>query len=518
MDNNELYDDLIRVRIQKTEKLRSIGIEPYPYRFDRTHRAAGIIDRFDELESTETNVRFAGRIIRKNNMGKAFFVHILDETGRIQVYIRKDNLTSEEWEAFQLLDMGDFIGVEGPVFRTKTKEITIKADSIEVLSKSIRPLPVVKEVIREDSHSVIDAVTDKEHRYRQRYVDLVVNPEVREVFATRARIIRIIRQFLYERDFMEVETPTLQTVYGGAAARPFKTFHNSLGMNLYLKISPELYLKRLIVGGMDRVYEMSRTFRNEGIDRTHNPEFLLLELYQAYADYNDMMDLVENLFETISLEVHGSTEVEFNGKILSFKRPWERIPMEEAIRRYANLDVRKMDDSELEKHANEHGFDSSGEFIRGLAVNHLFEELVEHHLEHPTFITDYPKETSPLCKGKRGDSRLIERFEPFIAGVEFGNAYSELNDPVIQRRLLENQAKGRQVEGEIQPMDEDFVRAVEYGMPPVGGLGLGIDRIVMIFTGQLSIRDVILFPHLRPEEGRKLREPPQSENTSWEDL
>ncbi len=380
--------------------------------------------------------------------------------------------------------------------------MTVQAKEIEVLTKSIRPLPVVKEVTREDSRKIIDQVTDKEHRYRQRYVDLVVNPEVRDVFQMRARITGLIRRFLDGHDFIEVETPTLQSVYGGAAAQPFQTYHNALGMSLFLKISPELYLKRLVVGGMDRVYELSRAFRNEGVDRTHNPEFMLLELYQAYADYHDMMALVEELFEFLAISLTGGTEIVYGQETISFKCPWRRMTMVDSLKECAHLDVESLDDNELEKHAREHGFEYSGTFIRGLAINHLFEVLVEHHLQQPVFITDYPKETSPLCKVKRGDDRLIERFEPFIAGMEFGNAYSELNDPVVQRQLLKQQADERKAGDVDYPMDEDFVRAMEYGMPPVGGLGLGVDRMVMIFTNQRSIRDVILFPHLRPEGGR----------------
>jgi len=493
--------DLISQRLRKVQDLRERGVNPYPYRFKRTYLSADVIRDFERLKSSEETVSLAGRIMSIRMMGKASFSHIQDRAGRIQIYVRRDSVGDGAFETYKLLDIGDFIGVTGNVFRTRTGEITLEVKRLEVLCKAIRQLPIVK-VKEEDGRKIVfDEFADKEQRYRRRYVDLVVNPDTAKIFETRSKIIRAVRRFLDERGFLEVETPTLQPVYGGANARPFVTHHNALDMRLYLRISPELYLKRLIVGGLERVYDLSKNFRNEGIDRIHNPEFTMLELYQAYADFNDMMELTEQLYRSVVLEVKGTTEIEYQGVRISFEVPWRRIRMTDALKEYAGIDVEGMDDRALLEVAKRNGIDVDGEPPRGMLIHELFEALVEDKLVQPTFVTHFPKETTPLCKVDRSDPRYIERFEPYINGWEMGNAYSELNDPVLQRELLERQSASRRLEidDEKPPMDEDFVRALEYGMPPTGGLGLSIDRMVMLLTDQFSIRDVILFPQMRPE-------------------
>lgn len=478
---------LMDERRRKLKALRDLGINPYPYKYEPTHHAGTLLDRFDKLSKKKTAVKAAGRIMSLRRMGKASFAHIEDHTGKIQLYFKKDTL-KESYELLKLLDIGDFIGAAGTLFRTKTGEATIEVKELTILSKSLRPLP-------EKWHGL----KDTEIRYRKRSVDLVMNPKVREVFRTRSRIISGMRAFLDAADFLEVETPTLQTIYGGAAARPFITHHNTLDIDLYLRISNELYLKRLIVGGFEKVYEFVKDFRNEGIDRTHNPEFTMMECYWAYADYNDMMKLTEDMISTIALDLFGTTKHTFQGKKIDFKPPWKRLPMIAAVKKYAGFDVKKMSDEELFAEVRRLGLELE-EQKRGFAIAALFEELVEEHLTGPLFITDYPRDTCPLAKPHRKDPSLIERFEPYVAGWEMGNAYSELNDPVLQRTLLEQQAKSlASGHEESHPMDEDFCQALEVGMPPTGGLGLGIDRWVMIFTDQPSIRDVIFFPTMRPQ-------------------
>jgi len=492
----EEENTLITVRINKVRELREeLKINPYPYNYDVTHYSEGIIAGFDDTAEEEIRVSAAGRIMTQRIMGKASFCTIQDRDGRIQVYLAQKSIGEEAYSVFRKLDIGDIIGIRGPVRRTKTGEITIFADEMTLLTKNVRPLPIVKEKDGE----VYDQFADKELRYRNRHVDLIVNPDVRDIFKKRVSIIRSIRNILDSKDFYEVETPVLQPLYGGAAASPFTSHHNALDITLYLRISLEPYLKRLIVGGIDRVYEIGKCFRNEGIDRTHNPEFTLLELYQAYADYNDMMQITEELFEKTSLEVNGSTDVEFDEKKISLKTPWKRITVVDALREYAGLDIESMSDTDIQDEVARHGGVLKGDYIRGLAIDLLFELLVEEKLIQPTFVTHQPVETTPLCKPDYDDPRYLQRFELFINGTEFANAYSELNDPIFQRKTLHEQSLRREVDEEVPPMDENFVQAIETGMPPTGGLGIGIDRFVMLLTGQTSIRDVLFFPTMKPE-------------------
>jgi lysyl-tRNA synthetase class 2 len=487
----------------RLELLRQKGVEPYPGKFPVTHTASAVLGTFDALEKEQTSVSLGGRLLSKRGHGKASFGHILDHTGKLQVYFRQDVLGAEAYQLFDLLEVGDIIGVSGPVFRTRTGEVTVKAEAVRLLSKSLRPLP-------EKWHGLKDVET----RYRQRYVDLIVNTEVRQMFADRSRIIRAIRRFLDSRGFIEVETPVLQPLYGGAFARPFVTRHEALDMELYLRIADELYLKRLIVGGLDRVYEIGKDFRNEGIDRTHNPEFTQLEVYQAYADYQDVMDLVEEMLQEVVKEVHGGTKCKYGEHELDFSGPWKRLSYFAALKDALGVDLAGSTDEDVRALCLKLGMDveaitSGGRtMLRGWLLDELFSEKVQPNLIQPTFVYDYPKEISPLAKEKAGSPGIAERFEPIIAGLEVGNAFSEQNDPLEQARQFDLQAEARS-EGalEVQPKDLDYLRALEYGMPPTGGLGLGIDRIVMILTGAHSIRDVMLFPQLRPESLRHDDEP-----------
>jgi lysyl-tRNA synthetase class 2 len=449
-------------------------------------------------------VRLAGRVVSKRDMGKSTFVHLADRTGRIQLYFRVNQLGAETYGLLDLIDLGDWIGVAGPLFRTRTGEVSVRVDEFALLAKSIRPLPMGKEEVDAETgeRRVYSGFTDVEARYRQRYADLAVNPEVREVFVTRARIVTALRRFLDERGFIEVETPVLQPLYGGAAARPFVTHHNALDMQLYLRIADELYLKRLIVGGMERVYEISKDFRNEGIDRFHNPEFTMLEFYAAYLDYEGVMRLTEEMLSSVATSVFGSTRVERDGTEIDFAPPYARYTMYEALREIGGVDVETLSDAEMGERVRALGVsaDEVKTMGRGKLIDELFGELVEPRLVQPTFITDYPREMSPLAKPKRGNDELTERFELIVAGKELCNAYSELNDPIDQRSRFEAQVRLKAAgDEEAQGMDEDFIRAMEYGMPPTGGFGMGVDRLTMILTGQPSIRDVILFPTLRPE-------------------
>jgi lysyl-tRNA synthetase, class II len=496
----DYQEELIARRTAKVDRLREMDIDPYPYRFDPTHTSANVIADAEAL--MDVSVTVAGRLMSIRGKGKTSFAHLQDTDGRIQIYVRRDTLGDAAFEAWKQLEIGDIVGVEGKVFRTRTEEITVNADTVTVLAKSIRPLPVVKEQVVDGERKVFDDIRQNvELRYRHRSIDLIVNPDIREVFEKRARIVRAVRDVLDTRGFVEVETPALQQVYGGANARPFKTFHNSLEMDLFLKISPELYLKRLLAGGMDRVYDLSKNFRNEGVDRTHNPEFTMLEVYQAYADYTDMMALTETIYSEACLAINDSLKIVYQGTQIDLTPPWERLPMVEAIERYAGIDIGSLDDAELLATVVERDPDISPDTPRGLLVGELFEQRVEDKLVGPVFITLHPEETTPLCKQARGMPGYIERFEPFIVGWEIGNAYSELNDPLRQRELLEAQAADREVDGETPPVDEDFLQAIERGMPPAGGLGLGIDRMVMLLADQASIRDVIAFPALRPDSG-----------------
>jgi lysyl-tRNA synthetase, class II len=493
---------VMRDRIAKLEALRERGVEPFGYSFDRTHSTAEARALFSDANGETEPVRIAGRILSLRDMGRSRFAHVADRSGRLQVYFRLNDLGPEKFSLLDLVDLGDWIGVEGPVFRTRTGEITLRAQQWEVLSKAVRPLPLGKEEVDPESgeRRVYSGFTDLEARYRQRYADLAVNPAVREVFVLRARAISAIRRFLDERGFLEVETPVLQPIYGGAAARPFVTHHNALDMPLYLRIADELYLKRLIVGGLERVYEIGKDFRNEGIDRTHNPEFTMLEFYAAYLDYEDVMRLTEELLVHIVSEVTGGTTLRYDGADIEFRAPFARYTMYDALKELGGVDVPGSTDAELRERLRHSGVEGTGTMSRGKLIDELFGSLVEPALVQPTFITDYPREMSPLAKPKRGDAELTERFEVVVAGREILNAYSELNDPFDQRARFEAQGRLREAgDEEAHLLDTDFIRALEYGMPPTGGFGMGIDRLVMLLADQPSIRDVILFPTMRPE-------------------
>lgn len=502
MDNNVVQtdvNDLIKRRLDELNELKSKNFETYAYEYGVDSFSASIKNNFKEEETKD--VKVAGRIMAIRRMGKASFAHIEDKEGRIQIYLKKDEI-GESYTAFKLMDIGDIIGVDGYVFKTRTGEISVHARSLSLLSKSIRPIPIAKEVVDEEGNKkVFDQFADKELRYRQRYVDLIVNPKVKDVFRYRSKIITALRSFLDTNHFLEVETPILQPLYGGAAARPFVTHHNTLDMQLYLRIADELYLKRLIVGGFDRVYEISKDFRNEGIDKTHNPEFTMLELYAAYKDYNWMMEFVEEMVCHVCDVVFGTTQFEIEGKKIDFKGPWKRVSMADELRKYTGLDVITSSKEDLASELKKRGFEPSGKESKGKLIDELFEITIQSSLIQPTFVTDYPEELSPLAKKHRSREGLVERFEGFVLGREICNAFSELNDPIDQKQRFENQSKMRdEGDDEAHQIDEDYVRAMEFGMPPTAGLGVGIDRLVMLLTNQPSIRDVILFPHMRPEK------------------
>ena len=489
----EETNELMRQRKEKLNEIRKAGIDPYPHQYAPTHTTLDIRDEFDDVTENpdETHrVTVAGRIMTKRDHGKSSFVNLQDSTGQIQIYVRRDGVGADSYLIYRRFDVGDIIGVSGVVFRTRTGELTILVDSVELLSKSIRPLP-------EKWHGL----QDKQTRYRQRYADLIMNPEVKEVFIQRTQIIQAIRDMLNERDFIEVETPVLQPIYGGASARPFTTYHNTLDQSLYLRIANELYLKRLIVGGFDRVYEFSKDFRNEGMDRDHNPEFTMLELYQAYADYKEIMELTEKLVAQTVEKLHGRTKIIYQEQEIDFAPPWERMSMIEAIQKYSSFDPESLSAHELHSTAADSGIELEGDEPRGEIIAELFDVFVESKLIQPTFIYDYPIEVSPFAKKKPENPEFVERFEFFICGMELGNAFSELNDPIDQRqRFMEQASNLAKGDEEAFMVDEDYLRALEYGMPPTGGLGIGIDRLTMLLTDQYSIRDVILFPQMRPEK------------------
>lgn len=488
---------LIQIRKQKVKEIREeLGINPYPYRYDSTALSSDILGEFSEYETSQKRVQLSGRVMAMREMGKASFCTIQDTGGRIQLYVSEKNIGDHGYALFKKIDIGDIIGVGGTVKKTKVGEITVFIDELVLLSKSIRPLPVVKEKDGE----VFDAFADKELRYRNRHIDLIVTPGVRETFLKRIAIIREIKRLLDEKGFLEVETPILQPVYGGASASPFTSHHKALDLRLYLRISLEPYLKRLLVGGFDRVYEIGKCFRNEGIDRTHNPEFTMLELYQAYADFSDMMDITELIVTSTARAVTGGSTISCGGNEISLKAPWRRLKVVDALMEFASLDVLSMSDRDLETEVEKHGGCLKGDFARGLAIDELFKILVEDKLVGPVFITHHPAETTPLCKPDYDDERFLQRFELFINGTEIANAYSESNDPILQRTTLYQQSLRRDVDDEAPPMDENFVQAIEAGMPPAGGLGIGIDRLVMLLTGETSIRDVLFFPTMRPQD------------------
>jgi lysyl-tRNA synthetase class 2 len=498
-DQLELNELMLRRR-EELQELKKLGINPYPYEFASTAYSQEIKETFVD-GAPERSVAIAGRIMSLRRMGKASFCHIQDSRGKIQVYLKRDDLGSL-YDAFRLMDIGDIIGIEGYVFRTRMGEISVHARTLTLLSKSLRPLPVPKEKVDENgSRTIYDPFSDKELRYRQRYVDLVVNPELREVFVKRSKLIATIRRFFDERGFLEAETPVLQPQYGGAFARPFVTHHNALDVDLYLRIADELYLKRLIVGGFDGVYEISKDFRNEGMDRSHNPEFTMMEVYVAYRDYRWMMQMVEELVSTVAVQIAGSLKIQNGNQVLDFTPPWPRVTMFDAIRKYTGKNLRGLSMENLRTAAKELGVEVKPADGVGTVIDEIFSTCVEPHLIQPTFVTDYPVEMSPLAKRHRSEPGLVERFEAICNGQEICNAFSELNDPLDQRERFEEQMRARaRGEEEVQPLDEDFLRALEYGMPPTAGLGMGIDRLAMLLTGRDSIRDVIFFPAMKPEK------------------
>ncbi|KZE73562.1 lysine--tRNA ligase [Paenibacillus elgii] len=490
-------NELLQIRRNKLDELRGLGVDPFGQKFERTHHAGDIFKAYEdkskeELEAHSAEVSIAGRIMQKREMGKAGFAHIQDITGKIQIYVRADALEEAKYKAYELLDIGDLIGVRGTVFKTKTGELSVKANSVEVLSKSLLPLP-------EKYHGLKDV----ELRYRQRYVDLIMNQDVQQTFILRSKIIQSMRRYLDSRGYLEVETPTLHAIAGGAAARPFITHHNALDMQLYMRIAIELHLKRLIVGGMEKVYEIGRVYRNEGISTRHNPEFTMIELYEAYADYKDIMKLTEEMVAHIAQEVLGTTKITYQDQEIDLAPSWRRVSMVDAIKEVTGVDFSvQMTDEEAHRLAKEHNVPVEPMMTFGHIVNQFFEKFVEETLIQPTFITGHPVAISPLAKKNEQDPRFTDRFELFIVAREHANAFTELNDPIDQRERFEAQLVEReQGNDEAHEMDEDFVRALEYGMPPTGGLGIGIDRLVMLLTNAPSIRDVLLFPLMRERQG-----------------
>lgn len=496
------------IRRKSLEEFAKLGINPYPAElFEVNASAREILENYERQKSDYRQVSIAGRIMSRRIMGNASFAELQDETGRIQIYIRRDDICPGDDKTLyntvfkKLLDIGDIIGVKGYGFTTQTGEISIHVTSLTVLAKSLRPLPVVKETADEQGNVTRhDAFTDPEQRYRMRYVDLIVNPHVRDAFIKRTHLVNSMRQYLNSKAYLEVETPILQPLYGGAAARPFKTHHNTLDMTLYLRIANELYLKRLIVGGFNGVYEFSKDFRNEGMSRFHNPEFTQVELYVAYKDYNWMMDLVEEMIEKVAIDLHGKTQVKVGDKIIDFKRPWKRYTMFEAIHHFTGIDISEMDEEGLRNTCQQLHVPMDKTMGKGKLIDQIFGEKCEANLIQPTFITDYPVEMSPLAKKHRNKPGLVERFEAICNSKEIANAFSELNDPIDQRRRFEEQLElGKRGDEEAMTLDDDFLRALEFGMPPTAGLGIGIDRLSMIMTNSPSIQDVLFFPQMKPE-------------------
>ena len=487
-------NEQMQVRLDKMHKIEEKGLKPFGYRYEFTHRSGDVKENFDALAEAETEVKLAGRVMAIRGHGKTCFMDMQDKDGRIQVYVRKDVLGEENYALIKMMDIGDTVGVTGTVFRTHMGEVSIKAAALEMLSKSLRPLP-------EKWHGLKDVET----RYRQRYVDLIVNPDVRDTFVKRSQIIRSVRDVLDSHGFLEVETPILNTIAGGAAARPFISYHNALDMQVYMRIAPELYLKRLIVGGMDRVYELGRVFRNEGIDNRHNPEFTSVEIYQAFADYRDMMDLTEEVVVKTAEKVLGTTKINYEGTEIELASPWKRISMIDAVKEYAGKDFTNVTDlEEARAMAKELNVEVEATWGIGKIINACFEEYVEDKLIQPTFITGHPKEISPLAKSNPENPEITDRFEAFIYGREICNGFTELNDPIDQReRFLKQVEERANGDEEANMMDEDFVTALEYGLPPTGGLGIGIDRLVMFLTDSSTIRDVLFFPTMKPLKGEQ---------------
>lgn len=492
------------LRRQKMQDLRAVGIDPYPAdEFIISANAADIKENYERDKLNYKDISIAGRLMSVRDMGKACFAVIQDTTGRVQIYVRKDDICAGEDKSLydlvwkKLIDIGDIIGIQGYVFTTKTGEISIHATSFKILSKSLRPLPIVK---TDDSGKSFDEVTDPEFRFRQRYVDLIINPQVRDTFRKRTQLVNSIRQSLNDAGMLEVETPILQSIPGGATARPFVTHHNALNMPLYLRIANELYLKRLIVGGFDGVFEFAKDFRNEGMDRTHNPEFTILEFYVAYKDYNWMMSFTEKLLEKVAMDLYGTTQVPVGEQLIDFKAPFQRVTMYQAIQHHTGIDITDMDEAQLRAVCAQLGIHAEASMGKGKLIDEIFSEKCEGHYIQPTFIIDYPVEMSPLTKKHRTQSGLVERFELMINGKEIANAYSELNDPVDQRERFEEQLR-LQERGDDEAMfiDHDFLRALEYGMPPTAGIGIGIDRLTMLLTNNVNIQEVLFFPQMRPE-------------------
>ncbi len=488
-------DNPIRAeKFKKLNDLRIAGIDPYPHNFKRTHQICELLLKDSEFEAgaikEDLKATVAGRLMTKRPMGKAAFFNVTDQSGNIQAYVKVSELSIEDQQHFDLLDIGDIVGVTGYLFKTRKGELSLHVQEFKIICKSVEPLP-------EKYHGIADV----EIKYRQRYLDLIMSPDSRKVFETRSKIIKSFRNYLDSENFLEVETPVLQPIYGGAAAYPFSTQHRALDMKLFLKISPELYLKRLIVGGFEKVYEIGKNFRNEGIDRSHNPEFTMLEWYEAYTDYLDQMKRFENIVAYVAKEATGNTKVTYQGQEIDFKPPWTRISVNDAIKKYADFDVSIASSSQIETEIKKYDlkFINDKSLSKGHLIMELFDHTVEPKIVQPTFIIDFPVEVSPLTKSHRSLPGLVERFEPICAGMEIGNSYSELNDPEEQRKRLSEQEALRTVDEEAQPMDEDFITAIEVGMPPTGGVGIGIERIVMLLTDQHSIRDILLFPTMKPK-------------------
>lgn len=514
-------------RRKSREELMAMGIDPYPAAtFEVNATASEIKNGFEANPDQFKEISMAGRLMSRRIMGSASFAEIQDSTGRIQIYIRRDDICSGDDntlynEVFKKkMDIGDIIGINGYAFKTEVGEISVHVTSLTMLTKSLRPLPIVKEATDEEGNKkTYDAFKDPEQRYRQRYLDLIVNPEIRETFVQRTKLVNSIREFLAGKGYLEVETPILQPLYGGAAARPFKTHHNTLDMTLYLRIANELYLKRLIVGGYDGVFEFAKDFRNEGMSRFHNPEFTQVELYVAYKDYNWMMDAMEEMIEKVALDLHGKTQVQVGEHVIDFKRPWKRFTMFEAIEHFTKIDISEMDEGALRETAKKLEVPLDETMAKGKIIDEIFGEKCEPFLIQPTFITDYPVEMSPLTKKHRSKDGLVERFEAICNGKEIMNSYSELNDPVDQRKRFEEQLElGKRGDEEAMTLDEDFLRALEFGMPPTAGVGLGIDRLSMIMTNSNSIQDVLFFPQMRPEVKSKAAELSGDEKAVFEIL
>ena len=493
--NQKSLNQIISYRLEKLEELKKMGIDPYPHKYSPTHFSSEIIIDFSNLNKQDVDV--AGRIMSIRKMGKASFFDIQDSLGKIQIFIKKDEIGDKYYNHFNLLDIGDYVGVFGYVFKTKMDEISISAKKLTVLCKSIRPLPVVKE----KDEQTFDAFIDKEQRYRNRHLDLIVNPSIKETFFKRAKIIQGLRKYLDDLSFLEVETPVLQPIYGGANARPFTTHHNALDQKFYLRIADELYLKRLVIGGIDRVYEIAKDFRNEGMDRNHNPEFTMLEFYWAYADYEDNLDLVEDMIRSIAKSID-ALEINWGEMKIDLSKSFKRKPIFDLLNEATGEDLQNIGIDELKKICKANNIETERSANYGQLLDSLMGNLVEPNLIQPTFVTDYPKEISPLAKKHRNNNpNLVERFELFIGGAEFANAFSELNDPIDQRQRFNSQAKlAKEGDDEAHPVDENFLQAVESGMPPTAGVGIGVDRLVMLLTENASIKDVILFPALRNEE------------------